>query len=488
MAPQHSDFEKLWRHKIPTWKVVAPQNPNNLKHITQDPMIQGGMLPVLTFWRPDVFFLVFWFWRQQQISWQDRLPLSLFNLLWTKKSVELMWNNVVLMRKWSQLTLLRLLHTKKDPAAEHWWGPNNSCLLDIARLTLNRLICLLMKKSANWTMCEYNVCITNASVAINYRAFDLVYTVNLALSQNILRHLATELLYPPPDQRASIYHARPAGSRGSAVGRIYNTMHASWSSPACLWKTKQTGLNSKFPVGASSKSCFLEHISCGIQCMRERIKNIQTFHPQKTPQWRKQKGQCNLYVCALCPSMSILPLCISHPSIWPSMRTQHEAAPCRLDAALNKWKLAHTPFCDVFLTVHAHAIKASAIKHAQSCPVNPFEDPPQHAVGVWSCRGAECQGNRESNVYSKCARNRTVDFIFHISLQKMNIWKPLNVYRHPVVGIEDGRFLMWIFMCHELLYSCHTCNRNDSSQETHVLGIAESCWKQVDNPCFSFDP
>jgi len=88
-----------------------------------------------------------------------------------------MWNNVVLMRKWSQLTLLRLLHTKKDPAAEHWWGPGNSCLLDIARLTLNRLICLLMKKSANWTMCEYNVCITNASVAINFRAFDLVYMV-----------------------------------------------------------------------------------------------------------------------------------------------------------------------------------------------------------------------------------------------------------------------------------------------------------------------
>lgn len=175
-------------------------------------------------------------------------------------------------------------------------------------------------------MCEYNACITSASVAINYRAFDLVYTVNLALSQNILRHLATELLYPPPDQRASIYHAGPAGSRGSAVGRIYNTMHASWSSPACLWKTKQTGLNSKFPVGASSKSCFLKHISCGIQCMRERIKNIQTIRPQKTPQWRKQKGQCNLYVCALYPNISILPLCISHPSIWPPMRTQHEAA------------------------------------------------------------------------------------------------------------------------------------------------------------------
>ena len=50
------------------------------------------------------------------------------------------------------------------------------------------------------------------------------------------------------------------------------------------------------------------------------------IHPQKTPHWRKQKGQCNSYVCALCPSMSILPLCISHPSIWPSMRTQHEAA------------------------------------------------------------------------------------------------------------------------------------------------------------------
>ena len=131
----------------------------------------------------------------------------------------------------------------------------------------------------HWTMCEYNVCITNASVIINYRAFDLVYTVNLALSQNILRHLATELLYPPPDQRASIYHAGPAGSRDSAVGRIYNTMHASWSSPACLWKNKQTGLNSKFPVGASSKSCFLEHISCGIQCMRERIKNIHAVQP-----------------------------------------------------------------------------------------------------------------------------------------------------------------------------------------------------------------
>ena len=57
---------------------------------------------------------------------------------------------------------------------------------------------------------------------------------------------------------------------------------------------------------------------------------------------------------------------------------------------------------------------------------------------------------------------------------------PKNEYmeaaqRHPVLGIEDGRFLMWIFMYHELLYSCHTCNRNDSSQETHVLGIAESC-------------
>jgi hypothetical protein len=33
------------------------------------------------------------------------------------------------------------------------------------------------EKSANWTMCEYNVCITNASVAINFRAFDLVYMV-----------------------------------------------------------------------------------------------------------------------------------------------------------------------------------------------------------------------------------------------------------------------------------------------------------------------
>ena len=214
------------------------------------------------------------------------------------------------------------------------------------------------------------------------------------------------------------------------------------------------------------------------------------IHPQKTPQWRKQKGQCNSYVCAL--SKHEHSTSLHQPSVYLTIHAHSTwSSPCRLDAALNKWKLTHTPFCDVFLTVHAHAIKASAIKHAQSCPVNSFEDPPQHAVaavGVWSCRGAECQGNRESNVYSKCARNRTVDFIFHISLQKVNIWKPLNVYRHPVLGIEDGRFLMWIFMCHELLYSCHTCNRNDSSQETHVLGIAESCWKQVDNPCFSFDP
>ena len=47
MAPQHSELkscgatksqlEKLWRHKILI---------DNLKHITQDPMIQGGMLPV----------------------------------------------------------------------------------------------------------------------------------------------------------------------------------------------------------------------------------------------------------------------------------------------------------------------------------------------------------------------------------------------------------------------------------------------------------
>ena len=78
-------------------------------------------------------------------------------------------------------------------------------------------------------------------------------------------------------------------------------------------------------------------------------------------------------------------------------------------------------------------------------------------------------------ILQMCAEQNCGFHIPYVSLQKMDIWKPLNVYRHPVLGIEDGRFLMWIFMCHELLYSCHTCNRNDSSQETHVLGIAESC-------------
>ena len=61
MAPQHSELkscgatksqlEKLWRHKILI---------DNLKHITQDPMIQGGMLPV--FFKPfedQTFFFLF---------------------------------------------------------------------------------------------------------------------------------------------------------------------------------------------------------------------------------------------------------------------------------------------------------------------------------------------------------------------------------------------------------------------------------------------
>ena len=148
MAPQHSELkscgatksqlEKLWRHKILI---------DNLKHITQDPMIQGGMLPV--FFKPfedQTFFSCFLVLKATENILKGQAAAITFHALWTKKSVELMWNNVVLMRKWSQLTLLRLLHTKKDPAAEHWWGPGNSCLLDIARLTLNRLICLLMKK------------------------------------------------------------------------------------------------------------------------------------------------------------------------------------------------------------------------------------------------------------------------------------------------------------------------------------------------------
>ena len=60
MAPQHSELkscgatksqlEKLWRQKILI---------DNLKHITQDPMIQGGMLPVFLPFEDQTFFLVF---------------------------------------------------------------------------------------------------------------------------------------------------------------------------------------------------------------------------------------------------------------------------------------------------------------------------------------------------------------------------------------------------------------------------------------------
>ena len=226
-----------------------------------------------------------------------------------------MWNNVVLMRKWSQLTLLRLLHTKKDPAAEHWWGPGNSCLLDIARLTLNRLICLLMKKSANWTMCEYNVCITNASVAINFRAFDLVYMVktfhdarNYLKRFNFKDFRASSLFGIIPKHSVAISPTWPKSVHipcwacrlaWQCVGRIYNTMHASWSSPACLWKTKQTGLNSKFPVGASSS--VVEFNACA--------KESRTYMRCNHHNWNLYRKDMGLHGLQSCSSSEIQLAC-----------------------------------------------------------------------------------------------------------------------------------------------------------------------------------